>query len=200
VAERIVAERPFRSREDLQRLPRFGPKAFEQAAGFLRIPGAKNPLDASAVHPESYYVVEKISRRLGCAVLDIPSRASEIRPEEFVDDRVGVPTVVDILEELKKPGRDPRKEFVAAKFDRTLTSLEHLKPDMILEGVVTNVTRFGAFVDLGVHQDGLVHVSELAPRFVADPSEIVHVGQVLRVRVLSVDPTLRRIALSLKGV
>jgi len=200
VAERIVAERPFRSRKDLQRLPRFGPKAFEQAAGFLRIPGAKNPLDASAVHPESYYVVEKISRRLGCAVLDIPSRASEIRPEEFVDDRVGVPTVVDILEELKKPGRDPRKEFVAEKFDRTLTSLEHLKPEMILEGVVTNVTRFGAFVDLGVHQDGLVHVSELAPRFVADPSEIVHVGQVLRVRVLSVDPALRRIALSLKGV
>jgi uncharacterized protein len=200
VAERIVAERPFRSREDLQRLPRFGPKAFEQAAGFLRISGAKNPLDASAVHPESYYVVEKISRKLGCAVLDIPSREAEIRPEEFVDDRVGVPTVVDILEELKKPGRDPRKEFVAAKFDRTLTSLEHLKPDMILEGVVTNVTRFGAFVDLGVHQDGLIHVSELAPRFVADPSEIVHVGQVLRVRVLSVDPALRRIALSLKGV
>jgi len=200
VAERIVAERPFRSREELQRLPRFGPKAFEQAAGFLRIPGAKNPLDASAVHPESYYVVEKISRKLGCAVLDIPSREAEIRPEEFVDDRVGVPTVVDILEELKKPGRDPRKEFVAAKFDRTLTSLEHVKPDMILEGVVTNVTRFGAFVDLGVHQDGLVHVSELAPRFVADPSEIVHVGQVLRVRVLSVDLALRRIALSLKGV
>jgi uncharacterized protein len=200
VAEKIVAGRPFRSREELRRVPRLGPKAFEQAAGFLRIPGAANPLDASAVHPESYYVVERIALKLGRPVTEIIARELDVRPEQFVDDRVGVPTVADILQELQKPGRDPRKEFAAAKFDPAVTALEHLKPDMILEGVVTNVTRFGAFVDLGVHQDGLVHVSELATRFVADPAEIVHVGQVVRVKVLSVDTPLRRIALSLKQV
>src|SRR6185369_3607992 len=166
-----VAGRPFKSREDLKKVPRLGPKAFEQAAGFLRIPGASNPLDSSAVHPESYYIVEKIARNLGRPVMEIISRDLDVRPEEFVDDRAGVPTVVDILDELKKPGRDPRKEFVAAKFDPNVTSVEHLKPGMVLEGAVTNVTRFGAFVDVGVHQDGLVHVSELANRFVADPAE-----------------------------
>jgi len=199
VAEKIVAARPFRSREDLRKVPRLGPKAYEQSAGFLRIPGAPNPLDASAVHPESYYIVEKIARKLGRPVTEIISKDLDVRPEEFVDDRVGVPTVVDILEELKKPGRDPRKEFVAAKFDPNVTSMEHLKPGMVLEGVVTNVTRFGAFVDVGVHQDGLVHVSELANRFVADPAEIVHVGQVVRVKVLSVDLALHRIALTVKN-
>jgi uncharacterized protein len=198
VAEKIVAGRPFKSREELKKVPRFGPKAFEQAAGFLRIPGALNPLDASAVHPESYYIVEKIARRLGRPVLEILSKDLEVRPEEFVDDRVGMPTVVDILEELKKPGRDPRKEFVAARFDPSVTSLEHLEPGMVLEGIVTNVTRFGAFVDIGVHQDGLVHVSEMANRFVADPAEIVQVGQIVRVKVLSRDPAIRRIALSMK--
>jgi protein Tex len=200
VAEKIVSSRPFKSRDELKKVPRLGPKAFEQAAGFLRIPGATNPLDASAVHPESYYIVEKIARKLGRPVLEIVSKELDVRPEEFVDDRVGVPTVVDILEELKKPGRDPRKEFVAAKFDPSVTSLEHLKPDMVLEGVVTNVTRFGAFVDIGVHQDGLVHVSELAPRFVADPAEVVHVGKVVRVKVLSVDQALHRVSLSMKRV
>jgi uncharacterized protein len=200
VAEKIVAARPFRSRDELKKVPRLGPKAFEQAAGFLRIPGAPNPLDASAVHPESYYIVEKIARKLGRPVMEIISKELDVRPEEFVDDRAGVPTVVDILEELKKPGRDPRKEFAAATFDPSVTSLEHLKPDMVLEGVVTNVTRFGAFVDIGVHQDGLVHISELAPRYVADPAEVVHVGQVVRVQVLSVDLALHRIALSLKRV
>ncbi|HVE43394.1 MAG TPA: Tex family protein, partial [Planctomycetota bacterium] len=198
VAENIVAGRPFRSREELKRVPRLGPKAFEQAAGFLRIPGATNPLDTSAVHPESYYIVERIARKLGRPLTEIIAKELDIRPEEFVDDRAGLPTVVDILQELRKPGRDPRKEFVAARFDPAVTSLEHLKPDMILEGVVTNVTRFGAFVDVGVHQDGLIHVSELAPRFVNDPGEIVRVGQVVRVKVLSADLALRRIALSLK--
>ncbi len=198
VAENIVAGRPFRSRDELKRVPRLGPKAFEQAAGFLRIPGATNPLDASAVHPESYYVVERIARKLGRPLAEIVAKELDIRPEEFVDDRAGLPTVVDILQELRKPGRDPRKEFVAARFDPAVTSLEHLKPDMILEGVVTNVTRFGAFVDVGVHQDGLVHISELAPRFVNDAAEVVRVGQVVRVKVLSVDAALRRIALSLK--
>jgi uncharacterized protein len=200
VAEKIVAGRPFKSREELKKVPRLGPKAFEQAAGFLRIPGASNPLDSSAVHPESYYIVEKIARKLGRPVMEIISRDLDVRPEEFVDDRAGVPTVVDILDELKKPGRDPRKEFVAAKFDPNVTSVEHLKTGMILEGVVTNVTRFGAFVDVGVHQDGLVHVSELANRFVADPAEIVHVGKVVRVKVLSVDTALHRIGLSMKQV
>jgi uncharacterized protein len=123
-----------------------------------------------------------------------------VRPEDFVDERTGLPTVVDILEELRKPGRDPRKEFVAARFDPSVTSIEHLKPDQILEGIITNVTRFGAFVDVGVHQDGLVHISELSPKFVEDPAEIVRVGQVVRVKVLSIDPELRRIALSLKRV
>jgi uncharacterized protein len=150
------------------------------------------------VHPESYYIVEKIARRLGRPVSEIISKDLNVRAEEFVDDRAGLPTVVDILEELKKPGRDPRKEFVAPTFDPSVTSIEHLKPGMILEGRVTNVTRFGAFVDLGVHQDGLVHVSELANRFIADPSEVVHVGQVLRVKVLAVDAALLRIGLSLK--
>ncbi len=198
VAERIAAGRPFRSREDLKRVPRLGPRAFEQAAGFLRIPGAEDPLDASAVHPESYYVVQKIAAKLGRPVRELIARPLDVRPEDFVDERAGLPTVVDILEELKKPGRDPRKEFVAARFDPSVTALEHVQAGMVLEGVVTNVTRFGAFVDLGVHQDGLVHVSELAPRFVNDPAEVVRVGQVVRAKVLSVDPALRRISLSLK--
>jgi uncharacterized protein len=199
-AERIVQERPFESREDLRKVPRLGPKAFEQSAGFLRIAGARNPLDASAVHPESYPLVERIARRVGRPLLDLIGKELGVRPEDFVDERTGLPTVLDILEELKKPGRDPRKEFVAAKFDPSVTSIEHLKPDQVLEGIVTNVTRFGAFVDVGVHQDGLVHISELAPRFVADPAEIVRVGQLVRVKVLSVDPELRRISLSLKRV
>ena len=192
VAEKIVAGRPFRSREDLKRVPRLGPKAWEQAAGFLRIPGAPNPLDASAVHPESYYVVEKIARRLGKPVTEIVAKEIDVRPEEFVDERAGLPTVKDILEELRRPGRDPRKEFVAATFNPAVTALEHVKPGMVLEGVVTNVAGFGAFVDIGVHQDGLVHVSEYASR------DGVRVGQVVTVRVLLVDLALRRIALSLR--
>jgi uncharacterized protein len=198
VAEKIVAARPFRSREELRRVPRLGPKAFEQAAGFLRIPGGKDPLDASAVHPESYGLVERIAKRLGRPVAALIGAELDVKPEEFVDDRAGLPTVTDIFEELRKPGRDPRKDFAAATFDPAVTSLEHVKPGMILEGVVTNVAGFGAFVDLGVHQDGLIHVSELAARFVRDPGEVVHVGQAVRVKVLSVDPALKRIGLSLK--
>ena len=198
IAQNIVAKRPFRSREDLKTVPRLGARTFEQAAGFLRIPGAANPLDASAVHPESYFLVERIARTLGRSVAEIIATEITVRPDDFVDERVGLPTVKDILEELRKPGRDPRKEFVAAKFDPAVTSLDHVKAGMLLEGVVTNVTRFGAFVDLGVHQDGLVHVSELAPRFVSDPQDVVRVGQIVQVRVLSVDLSLRRIALSLK--
>ena len=185
-AEKLVAARPFASRRELK----LGPKAFEQAAGFLRVPGASNPLDASAVHPESYGVVERVAKRLGRPIPALIGAELDVRPEEFVDEKTGLPTVIDILAELRKPGRDPRKEFAAARFDPSVTRLEDVRPGMSLEGVVTNVTGFGAFVDLGVHQDGLVHVSELAGR----PS----VGQVVRVRVLSVDVELRRIALSMK--
>ncbi|HYE98733.1 MAG TPA: S1 RNA-binding domain-containing protein, partial [Planctomycetota bacterium] len=137
-------------------------------------------------------------RRLGRPVAALIGHPLDVRPEEFVDDRAGLPTVLDILEELKKPGRDPRKDFVAARFDPAVTTLEQVVAGAVLEGVVTNVTRFGAFVDIGVHQDGLVHVSELASRFVADPAEVVRVGQVVRVKVLSVDRTLKRVSLSIK--
>jgi uncharacterized protein len=198
IAENIAGRRPFASRESLRGVPRFGPKAFEQAAGFLRIPGAANPLDASAVHPESYYVVEKIARKLGKPLAEVVGRALEVKAQEFVDERTGLPTVTDILEEMKKPGRDPRASFVAATFDASVTELAHVKVGMTLEGVVTNVTNFGAFVDVGVHQDGLVHVSELANRFVRDPNEVVRVGQVVKVRVLSVDAAKKRIGLSMK--
>jgi protein Tex len=190
-AERIVEERPFRSRDALRKVPRLGPKAFEQAAGFLRIPGADHPLDASAVHPESYGVAERIAARLGRPLAALIGADLDVKAEDFVDGRTGLPTVVDILSELRKPGRDPRKEFVAARFDPAVTRLEDVKAGLELEGVVTNVAGFGAFVDVGVHQDGLVHVSEFggaAPR----------VGDVVRVRVLAVDLPLRRISLSLK--
>lgn len=200
IAENIASKRPFATRNELKQVPRFGPKAFEQAAGFLRIPGGSNPLDASAVHPESYYLVEKIAKRLGRPVEQLIGAELPVKPEEFVDDRAGLPTVRDILEELKKPGRDPRKEFVVPKRDAAVTELEHVKPGMMLEGMVTNVTNFGAFVDVGVHQDGLVHVSEIADRFVRDPNEVVRVGQVVRVKVLTVDPARRRIGLSMKQV
>ncbi|MBI2899149.1 MAG: S1 RNA-binding domain-containing protein [Planctomycetes bacterium] len=182
--------------------PRSGERTFDlymaQAAGFLRIPGGANPLDASAVHPESYFVVERIAKRLGRAPASLVGAEIAVKPEEFVDERAGLPTVRDILDELRKPGRDPRKEFVAAKFDPAVTELGHVKAGMVLEGTVTNVTDFGAFVDVGVHQDGLVHVSELADRFVRDPNEVVRAGQVVRVKVLSVDAARRRIGLSMK--
>ncbi len=185
-AEKLVAARPFGSRRELK----LGPKAFEQAAGFLRIPGASNPLDASAVHPESYDVVERIAKRLGRPLDALIGAELEVDPKDFVDARTGLPTVVDILSELRKPGRDPRKEFVAAHFDPTVTKLEDVRPGMELEGVVTNVAGFGAFVDLGVHQDGLIHVSQIgAP---------LRVGEVVRVKVLAVDPQLRRISLGLR--
>lgn len=199
VAENLVARRPFKSREQLLKVPRLGPKVFEQAAGFLRIPGAANPLDASAVHPESYYVVEKIAAKLGRPVKELVGKPVDVKPEEFADERVGVPTIVDIMQELQKPGRDPRSEFVMAKFDEKVKEVKDVQVGMTLEGVVTNVTNFGAFVDIGVHQDGLVHVSELADRFVRDPNEVVRVGQVVKVRVVSVDAARRRIGLSMKA-
>jgi len=205
VAENVVRYRstngPFRRRRDLLAVPRLGEKAFEQAAGFLRIRGAANPLDESAVHPESYGVVERMAQDLGVTVRDLvrdPALRQRIKPERYVTEKVGLPTLTDILAELAKPGRDPRESFEVFRFAEGVHTLADLRPGMKLPGIVTNVTAFGAFVDVGVHQDGLVHVSQLADRFVRDPHEVVKVHQRVEVTVLDVDPARKRIALSMK--
>jgi protein Tex len=205
LAQNIVALRDargsFRNRKDLLEVPRLGPKAFEQAAGFLRIRHGDNPLDASAVHPESYPVVERILADLGVgadALLRAPDLLRRVEPARYTDDRFGLPTVRDILAELEKPGRDPRPAFRTATFQEGVNDLKDLAPGMILEGVVSNVTNFGAFVDVGVHQDGLVHISVLANRFVKDPHEVVKAGDIVRVKVLEVDLDRRRISLSMR--
>ncbi len=175
----------------LRAVPGFGPKTFEQAAGFLRIRGGENPLDMTAVHPESYQVVEKIAASLGVTVDELigkPELVEKVKLEGFATETVGMYTLGDIREELRKPGRDPREKFVAPHWREDVKEIADLKPGMTLEGVVTNVTRFGAFVDIGVHQDGLVHVSELANRFVKDASEVVKVGQIVKVQVLQRRP------------
>ncbi|MEZ5492978.1 MAG: Tex family protein [Gammaproteobacteria bacterium] len=191
----------FSAREQLKAVPRFGAKGFEQAAGFLRIMNGDNPLDASAVHPESYRVVEKISslarRHIGEIIGDA-SFLKSLDPAAYTDEQFGLPTVTDIIAELEKPGRDPRPEFKTADFRDGVETLADLKPDMMLEGVVTNVTNFGAFVDIGVHQDGLVHISALANHFVKDPHTVVKTGDVVRVKVLEVDEQRRRIALTMR--
>ncbi|HKA88102.1 MAG TPA: Tex family protein [Haliangiales bacterium] len=200
VAHRAAAGR-FRSRADLLDVPRLGPKAFQQAAGFLRIRGAGNPLDASAVHPESYDVVERMARDRRVTVAELVGNVDLVRTIElrrYVDATRGEATLRDILAELEKPGRDPRRKFEETGFRDDVTEMEHLQEGMVLEGVVTNVTAFGAFVDVGVHQDGLVHVSELANRFVRDPSEICKVGDRVRVKVIKVDRERRRIGLSMR--
>ena len=204
-AKAIVAYRDangaFADRQSLMNVPRLGAKTFEQAAGFLRIPGGTNPLDASAVHPESYPVVEKIVEKTGLSVTSLIGNTKVLHglnAADFTDDRFGLPTVTDIIVELEKPGRDPRPEFKTAKFAEGVHELKDLTPGMQLEGVVTNVAAFGAFVDIGVHQDGLVHVSELADRFVKDPRDVVKVGDIVHVRVLDVDTVRKRIALSMK--
>ena len=204
-AKAIVAYRDangaFADRQSLMNVPRLGAKTFEQAAGFLRIPGGTNPLDASAVHPESYPVVEKIVEKTGLSVTSLIGNTKVLHglnAADFTDDRFGLPTVTDIIAELEKPGRDPRPEFKTAKFAEGVHELKDLTPGMQLEGVVTNVAAFGAFVDIGVHQDGLVHVSELADRFVKDPRDVVKVGDIVHVRVLDVDTVRKRIALSMK--
>ena len=206
LAGRIVAHRdehgPFRSRRALLEVPRLGPKAFEQCAGFLRVRESEHPLDASAVHPESYGVVDAMARDLGCGVADLlrdRELRETIKPERYVNDRVGLPTLRDILDELARPGRDPRQEFEAFHFAEGVEKMEDLEPGMVLPGIVTNVTAFGAFVDVGVHQDGLVHVSQLADRFVKDPSEVVKVQQKVRVTVIEVDLARKRIALSMRS-
>lgn len=205
LAKNIVAWRdqngPFRTRRQLLEVSRLGPKAFEQCAGFLRIADGDEPLDRSAVHPEAYAVAERIAAASNRAVADLIGDAAALRgldPEQFIDDQFGLPTVTDILQELEKPGRDPRPEFVTAAFKEGVESIGDLEAGMVLEGVVSNVTNFGAFVDLGVHQDGLVHISQLADRFVEDPREVVKAGQVVKVRVLEVDLPRKRIALTMR--
>ncbi len=205
LAEAIVAHRdgvgPFRSRTGLLDVPRLGPKAFEQCAGFLRIAGGDDPLDASGVHPEAYPVVRAILDRTGIALGELIGDTRTLRTlkaADFVDDRFGLPTVTDIISELEKPGRDPRPAFATATFASGVEKVGDLKPGMVLEGVVTNVAAFGAFVDVGVHQDGLVHVSAMSDRFVSDPHEVVRSGQVVKVKVMDVDVDRQRIGLSLR--
>ncbi|WP_299461589.1 Tex family protein [uncultured Microscilla sp.] len=192
----------FKSRAELKKVKRLGNKAFEQAAGFLRIGDAPNPLDASAVHPESYPVVEQMAKDLGCSVTDLmkdDKLRQQIDPKKYVTDTVGLPTLNDILQELAKPGRDPRAKFEVVEFAEGVNTIEDLKTGMKLNGVVTNVTKFGAFVDIGVHQDGLVHISELSNTFVSDPNEVVKVQQKVEVMVLDVDVERKRIQLTMKG-
>jgi len=192
----------FRSRSELRKVPKLGPRAFEQSAGFLRIRDGANPLDASAVHPESYSIVASMAKDLNCKVKDLmlsePLRKS-INPEKYVTSTVGLPTLSDILSELAKPGRDPRKHFETFRFTEGVEKIEDVKPGMKLPGIVTNVTAFGAFIDIGVHQDGLVHISQLADRFVKDPNEVVKVHQKVNVTVLDVDIPRKRISLSMRN-
>jgi protein Tex len=205
LARAIVAQRdsagPFRSRRALTKVPRLGPKAFEQCAGFLRITGGDDPLDASSVHPEAYPVVRRILASAGTTMPELIGNAAvlrSLRPEKFTDERFGLPTVSDILAELEKPGRDPRPAFTTAAFADDVQTLDDLAPGMVLEGVVTNVAAFGAFVDIGVHQEGLVHVSAMSRTFVSDPREVARPGDVVRVKVLSVDVARQRISLTLR--
>lgn len=205
LAQNIVAYRDehgaFKSRQQLLKVSRLGPKAFEQCAGFLRIRGGSNPLDSSAVHPESYPVVERILAKLEQTVESLLGNSSLLRslkPADYTDEQFGVPTITDIIGELDKPGRDPRPEFKTATFKEGVEQISDLVPEMVLEGVVTNVTNFGAFVDIGVHQDGLVHISSLTDRFVKDPREVVKAGDIVRVKVLEVDAPRKRISLTMR--
>ena len=185
----------------MKKVPRLGDRTFEQAAGFLRIQEGSEPLDASAVHPESYGLVEKIVEAKATTVKDIIGNTEiirQVKAEEFVDDNFGLPTVQDVLSELEKPGRDPRPEFRTAKFRDDITEVSQLSEGLQLEGVITNVTNFGAFVDIGVHQDGLVHISELANEFVSDPHKVVKPGQIVQVRVIQVDAERNRVNLSMR--
>lgn len=192
---------PFGARKELLKVPRLGPKAYEQCAGFLRIRDAKNPLDGTAVHPERYKTVARMAGDIGtdiAALISSPDLRGEINLKNYISDDLGLPTLQDIMKELEKPGRDPRKEFEAVHFDDSVKEVKDLNPGMTLNGIVTNVTAFGAFVDIGVHQDGLVHISRLADRFIKDPSEVTHPGMQVRVRVLEVDQERKRISLSMR--
>ena len=205
MAQNIVSWRDengqFQNRQQLLKVSRLGPKAFEQCAGFLRINHGDNPLDASTVHPEAYPVVERILAATQQALKDLMGNSSELRnlkAVDFTDDKFGVPTVTDIIKELEKPGRDPRPEFKTAQFADGVETMNDLLPGMILEGAVTNVTNFGAFVDIGVHQDGLVHISSLSNKFVEDPHTVVKAGDIVKVKVMEVDLPRKRIALTMR--
>lgn len=193
----------FHSRRELLKVPRMGAKAFEQCAGFLRIPQAENPLDNSAVHPESYCIVEQMAKDLGCSLTDLmrdKSLRDRIRVEKYVSDTVGLPTLTDIMQELDKPGRDPRQKIQVFEFDKNVRTLDDLQEGMELPGIVTNITNFGCFVDIGIKENGLVHISQLADQFVSDPSTVVSIHQHVRVKVLSVDRERKRIQLTMKGM
>ena len=198
-----TANGPFRSRRELLKVPRMGAKAFEQCAGFLRIPHAENPLDNSAVHPESYPIVERMAADLHCSVSDLIANRelrSRISPEKYVTDTVGLPTLTDILQELEKPGRDPRQKIQVFEFDKNVRTIDDVQEGMELPGIVTNITNFGCFVDLGIKEKGLIHVSQLADRFVSDPTTVVSIHQHVRVRVIGVDRERKRITLTMKGM
>lgn len=207
LAQNIVQYRaengPFDSRKDLKKVPRLGEKAFEQCAGFLRIPNGSNPLDNSAVHPESYPVVEKMAADLHCTVGELMKRKElkqQIRLEQYQTDQIGMPTLQDIMKELDKPGRDPRSEILEFSFHPDIHTIDDLQEGMILPGIVTNITNFGCFVDVGIKENGLVHISELADRFVSNPADVVSIHQHVQVRVLSIDTTRKRVQLSMKGI
>jgi uncharacterized protein len=206
LAKNVIAHRdengPFRSRQDLKKVPRLGAKVFELAAGFLRIDNADNPLDASAVHPESYHIVNRMAKDMGCSITDLISREdlrSRIDLDSYTGEEYGLPTLQDIMVELARPGRDPREQFEAVAFDADVRTIDKLTPGMKLAGIVTNVTNFGAFVDIGVHQDGLVHISQLSDRFVKNPADVVKVNQRVTVTVLAVEPERKRISLSMRS-
>jgi len=205
LASNIVAYREkngaFQSREDLKKVARFGEKAFEQAAGFLRIRNAENPLDNSAVHPESYHIVHKMAKSLNANIKDLIENSDlrkKINLNDFVDNNIGLPTLEDIMKELEKPGRDPRTKFDFFEFDKNVNSIDDLKVGMILPGIITNITAFGAFVDIGVHQDGLIHISQMADKFIKDPNDVVKLNQKVEAKVIEVDLIRKRIQLSLK--
>jgi uncharacterized protein len=192
----------FKSREDLKKVPKLGAKTFEQCAGFLRIRNAENPLDMSAVHPESYEVVEKMAQDLQATVKDLMTSAElrqKINLQQYANEKIGLPTLQDIMQELAKPGRDPREQFEFFSFADGIEKIEDLRVGMKLPGIVTNVTDFGAFVDIGVHQDGLVHISQMSDKYIAHPSEVLKVQQKVMVTVLEVDVARKRISLGMKG-
>lgn len=207
LAEKIVNYRAenggFSSRADIMNVPKMGKKTFTQAAGFLRVPESDNPLDNSAVHPESYSIVEQMAADCGCTVAELmndKAKCASIDIKNYVSEKVGIPTLADIMCELDKPGRDPRSEIETFEFDDSINDIKDLRKDMVLNGKVTNITKFGAFVDIGIHENGLVHISHLSDRRVSDPSRVVHIGQHVRVKVIEVDLDRKRIALSMKGV
>lgn len=203
IVEYRTTNGPFKSRKEFKKVSRFGDKVFEQAAGFLRIQNAKHPLDSSAVHPESYHIVEKMAEDMQCEITDL-IKSNEIRKKinlkNYINSTIGLPTLEDIMSELAKPGRDPRQEFEIFEFDNNVHEIQDLKLGMVLPGIITNITKFGAFVDIGVHQDGLVHISNLANKYVKDPADIVHLQQKVRVKVIEVDSARKRISLSMKDL